>query len=93
MTVVMGYAAVIWFDRGERLSNENVKQLSREFTKIFVDNLKGILKRKPGKQGMKEAIEKMLVDSKFGQDLSVIEQQSEEILLSPPNVEETKTVD
>lgn len=91
MTVVMGYAAVIWFDRGERLSNENVKQLSREFTKVFADNLKGILKRKPGKQGMKEAIEKMLVNSKFGQDRSMIEQQSEEILLLPTSPEEPQT--
>lgn len=91
MTVVMGYAAVMWFDRGERLSNENVKQLSREFTKIFVDNIKGILKRKPGKQGMKDAIETMLVNSKFGKDRSVIEQQSEEILLLPPDVKETNT--
>ena len=91
MTVVMGYAAVMWFDRGERLSNENVKQLSREFTKIFVGNIKGILKRKPGKQGMKDAIETMLVNSKFGQDRSVIEQQSEEILLLPTNPEEPRT--
>jgi GTP-binding protein Era len=89
ITVVMGYAAVIWFERGERLSNENVQQLSREFTKIFADNLKGILKRKPGKQGMKEIIEKMLVNSKFAQDRSVIDQQSKEILLLPPDVEET----
>lgn len=91
MTVVMGYAAVIWFERGERLSNENVRQLSREFTKVFADNLRGILKRKPGKQGMKEAIEKMLINSKFGQDRSVIDQQSEEILLLPPDVEETNS--
>jgi len=91
MTVVMGYAAVIWFERGERLSNENVQQLSREFTKVFADNLKEILKRKPGKQGMKEVIEKMLANSKFGQDRSVIDQQSEEILLLPPDVEGTST--
>ena len=89
ITVVMGYAAVIWFERGERLSNENVQQLSREFTKIFADNLKGILKRKPGKQGMKEAIESMLVNSKLGQDRTVMDQQSKEILLLPPDVEET----
>jgi len=91
ITVVMGYAAVIWFERGERLSNENVQQLSREFTKVFADNLKGILKRKPGKKGMKEVIEKMLANSKFGQDRSVIDQKSEEILLLPPDVEGTRT--
>ena len=90
MTVVMGYAAVIWFERGERLSNESIQQLSREFTKVFMYNLKEILKRKPGKQGMKEAIEEMLVNSKFAQDRSVIEQQSEEILLLSTNDEKTK---
>lgn len=93
MTVVMGYAAVIWFERGERLSNESIQQLSREFSKVFVDNLKGILKRKPGKQGMKEAIEKMLVNSKFAQDRAVIEQHSEEILLLPVDDEKTRTQD
>jgi hypothetical protein len=33
----------------------------------------------------------MLVNSKFGQDRSVIDQQSEEIQLLPPDVEETNT--
>ncbi len=91
MTVVMGYAAVIWFERGQRLSNESIQQLSREFTKVFSENLKDILKRKPGKQGMKVAIEKMLLNSKFAQDRAVIEQQSEEILLSPSDGEDNKT--
>jgi GTP-binding protein Era len=91
MTVVMGYAAVIWFERGQRLSNESIQQLSREFTKVFSEHLKDILKRKPGKQGMKVAIEKMLLNSKFAQDRAVIEQQSEEILLSPSDGEDNKT--
>jgi hypothetical protein len=38
---------------------------------------------------MIEVIEKMLANSKFGQDRSVIDLQSEEILLLPPGVEET----
>lgn len=83
MTVVMGYAATIWFERGERLSNESIQQLSKNLTKVFADQLKNLLKRKPGKQGLKTAIEKMLADSKLGQDRSVIDHQTQEILLSP----------
>ena len=90
MTVVMGYAAVVWFERGQRLSNENIQQLSREFTKVFADNLKGILKRKPGKQGMKDAIEKMLSNSVLGKDRTVIEAHTEEILLSSEVEEKPK---
>ena len=56
MTVVMGYAAVIWFEKGQRLSNESIQQITRQLTKVFADNLKGMLKRKPGKKGLKEAI-------------------------------------
>ncbi len=91
MTVVMGYAAVTWFERGERLSNEHIQQLSKNLTKVFAENLKGILSRKPGKQGMKEAIEKMLANSKLGHDRTVLEQQSEEILLLPPDQNESQT--
>jgi GTP-binding protein Era len=91
MTVVMGYAAVVWFERGQRLSNENIQQLSKEFTKVFAENLKGILKRKPGKQGMKDAIEKMLSNSPLGQDRKVIEAKTEEILLTPEGEEKPKS--
>jgi uncharacterized protein (DUF697 family) len=83
MTVVMGYAAVIWFEKGQRLSNESIQQMTRQLTKEFADNLKGKLKRKPGKKGLKEAIETMLVNSKIGQDRSELDRQSEEILLLP----------
>jgi len=44
MTVVMGYAAVIWFESGQRLSRETINQLSRQLTNVFAENLKGLLK-------------------------------------------------
>ncbi|HSM24740.1 MAG TPA: GTPase [Anaerolineaceae bacterium] len=83
MTVVMGYAAVIWFERGERLSNESIRQISRQLTKEFADYLKGMLKRKPGKKGLKEVIETMLLNSKLSKDRSELEKKAEEILLIP----------
>ena len=89
MTVAMGYAAVIWFERGQRLSNESVQQITRQLTKVFAENLRGMLKRKPGKQGLKEAIETMLMNSKLSQDRSELENQTEEILLIPQESEES----
>ncbi len=90
MTVVMGYAAVIWFERGQRLSNESIQALSRQLTKVFAENIKTLLQRKPGKQGLKAAIEQMLENSPLGRDPTAIEQQSEEILLLPNDVEDAK---
>ena len=89
MTVAMGYAAVIWFERGQRLSNESVQQITRQLTKVFAENLRGMLKRKPGKQGLKEAIETMLMNSKLSHDRSELENQTEEILLIPQESEES----
>lgn len=77
-TVVMGYAAVIWFERGERLSNENLKTLSQNLTKVFLQNLKSIGKRKPNKKGLKTAVEEMLNDSPLGQNREVIDGQFSE---------------
>ena len=90
MTVAMGYAAVIWFEKGQRLSNDSVQQISRQLTKVFVDNLKAMLKRKPGKKGLKEAIETMLEHSSIGQNRSELDKQTEEILLLPQQKESPK---
>jgi len=46
-TVVMGYAAVRWFEKGEKLSNEALKKLSQNITAILLDSLKSFGKRKP----------------------------------------------
>jgi hypothetical protein len=50
---------------------------------VFADNLKAMLKRKPDKKGLKEAIETMLEHSSIGQDRSELDKQTEEILLLP----------
>ncbi len=79
MTVAMGYAAVIWFERGERLTSDSVKQLSENLTKIFLQNLKSTLKRKPNKKGLQSAVEEMLSHSAMGLDREVIEAQFEDV--------------
>jgi uncharacterized protein (DUF697 family) len=81
MTVVMGYAATIWFERGEKLSHGSIRELSKNLTKVFIENLKNIGKKKPGKMSLKTMVEKMLENSPLGQDRSAIEAQNIEIVV------------
>lgn len=63
MTVVMGYAAIIWFEKGERLSNENIRQLSKKITKDILGSLKKIFSKKPKGKNMEMMVEQVLQQS------------------------------
>ena len=56
MTIAMGYAAIEWFEKGERISNEKVRQLSRELSQSLVLRLREIFKRKPSKKQLKKVV-------------------------------------
>lgn len=81
MTIVMGYAATVWFEKGERLSHGSIRALSKNLTQEFIKNLKNVTKRKPGKNSLKSLVENMLENSPLGKDRSVIESQTPEIVL------------
>lgn len=56
MTIAIGYAAIEWFEKGERISNEKVRQLSRELSQSLVLRLREIFKRKPSKKQLKKVV-------------------------------------
>lgn len=89
ITVVMGYAAVIWFEHDKRLTNEHLHKIISQLTKSIVEYVKGVFTRKPGKQGIKEAIENLLLNISIAKDQSAIERPIEEIIL-PPDRSESK---
>ena len=62
-TVVMGYAAANWFEKGEKLSGETLKNLTGSVTAELLKSLKTLGKKKPGKASLQESIEKSLEDS------------------------------
>lgn len=62
-TMVMGYAAIIWFEKGQKLSPEAVNKLSREFTTYMLELLKGFGKRKPSKEELYARISQSLEES------------------------------
>ncbi|NMB67268.1 MAG: GTP-binding protein [Chloroflexi bacterium] len=59
-TVAMGYAAVRWFDRGERMSTESLKKLTDQVTQSLLQSLKSLGSRKPGRKTLQAHIEKSL---------------------------------
>ena len=59
-TVVMGYAAVRWFDKGQKLSADAINKLTHEVTAYLLGSLKGLGKRKPGQKGLQQRVTQSL---------------------------------
>ena len=62
-TVVMGYAAVHWFEKGEKLSSDALKKLTREITQKQLAALGSLGKHKPSKTGVQQKITETLEES------------------------------
>lgn len=77
-TVVMGYAAVRWFEKGEKLSNEVLKKLTQKMTTTLLDSLKSLGKRKPGQKGLRERIAQSLENSSLAEDRSELDKEADE---------------
>jgi GTP-binding protein Era len=60
MTVVMGYASIQWFDKGEKVSQEKLRALTKKLTETTLARLKLSFRRKPSKQKMEETIHTLL---------------------------------
>jgi hypothetical protein len=56
----MGYAATIWFERGDRISSETLNKMTQSMTKYLLDALKNLGKKKPSRETLREQIEKAL---------------------------------
>ena len=59
-TAAMGYAATVWFERGERLTRERVRDLARGLSGQLLERLRGLGRRRPGRQKVEEAVEAAL---------------------------------
>jgi small GTP-binding protein len=77
-TVVMGYAAVRWFEKGQKLSTEALKKLTHGMTTTLLDTLKGLGKRKPGQKGLQERIAQALESSPLAESRSVLDHEAGE---------------
>jgi len=77
-TVVMGYAAVRWFEKGEKLSTEALKKLTQGMTTFLLDSLKSLGKHKPGQKGLRERISQSLESSPLAESRSALDNKAGE---------------
>jgi len=61
-TVAMGYAAVLWFDRGEKLTAGAAKDIMAAVTQQVVDRLKALGKKRPGRRKLRVVLQEALSD-------------------------------
>ncbi len=72
-TVVMGYAAILWFERGERLTGDTLKEVTKSVTSYLLESLRGLGQRKPSKQSLQERIAEVLEKSPMAADRSALD--------------------
>lgn len=53
-TAALGYAAAVWFERGEKLTSQEVKVISQNFVNLLLQRLK--FKKKPDEKGLKAQV-------------------------------------
>lgn len=77
-TVVLGYAAVRWFEKGEKLSSEALKKLTKGLTTTLLDTLKGFGKRRRDQKGLRERITQTLEDLPMAESRSTLDDEAGE---------------
>ena len=75
-TVVMGYAAIQWFEKGQRLSSETLKKLTKVLTSSMLDTLKSLGKRKPSRKELEATISGSLEQSPLAESPKPLDDQS-----------------
>ncbi|MCI0397531.1 MAG: 50S ribosome-binding GTPase [Chloroflexi bacterium] len=67
-TVAMGYGAILWFERGERLTRESAGRISRAVAATVAESLKNLGRRKPSRKKLSEQIRETLEQSPLAED-------------------------
>lgn len=78
-TMVMGYAAIIWFEKGQKLSPDAVRKLTNEFTKYMLEILKGFGKQKPSKDELYARISQSLEESPMAESKKEFDREAADL--------------
>ena len=62
-TVVMGYASIVWFQKGEKLTSESLQKMTKDITDILLKSIKNLGKSRPSKTALQQAIQNGLKNS------------------------------
>lgn len=88
-TVVMGYAAIVWFERGEKLTGDSLKTLTKNLTDTLIGSLRSLGTKKPGKESLQERLREALENSPLARDRDALQAYGE----APPPPSSTAAVD
>ncbi len=61
-TAGLGYAAVTWFESGKKLSRAELQAIMRRNSRIMIDRLRSLGRRKPRKSELKDHLDEALED-------------------------------
>jgi small GTP-binding protein len=59
-TAAMGYAAIQWFDRGDKLSGEDMRTMARDWASALASRLRASGSSRPGKESLRDRLESLL---------------------------------
>jgi uncharacterized protein (DUF697 family) len=59
-TAAMGHAAATWFERGERIQTETLRQISRTVSEELIGRLRGIRKRRGRARDVRQQVTETL---------------------------------
>jgi small GTP-binding protein len=61
-TVAIGYGAAVWFEHGQRLSRETMKQITEQISQTIIQRLKDLGQRKPQRVTLRQRVQEALGD-------------------------------
>jgi small GTP-binding protein len=82
-TAVMGYASILWFERGERLTSDTMRRASQNITAYLLESLKGLGRRRPSRRKLEERLSEALAQSPLATDRHALDQQVESSASNP----------
>ena len=61
-TSALGYAAAIWFERGEKISREMMGQITKAMSRATIKRLKSLGKNKPKRSTLRETVRRIMAE-------------------------------
>lgn len=67
MTILVGYSAMLWFEKGEKLTRPRAKIILRTLVRQMMSRLNPIGRRRPGRKRLSEALQDSLEELDLGE--------------------------
>jgi small GTP-binding protein len=72
-TIVMGYTAAVWFERGERPTGESMKKMTRQITDTLVEALRSFGQKAPDRKSLEEKLSRTLSNSPMAESQETLD--------------------